>query len=391
MGSFIEYHNVSSPESVTQEQISSFYKWLHERPNKRLGGGLSDNYIYQHVYALKLFFRYQEETGEITYNPISAMKFKRPEYAGREPLSREEIRLLFDTAETMKETAILHLFYSCGLRRSEAQDLHSKDLCFAEKLLYVRKGKGKGAKRRAVPLAQKAAEQLQQYLNRERGNADTESFILNKNGKPMSGNSFYNTVRNLTERSGINKTVTLHQLRHSIASHLLERGLSVESVRNFLGHRHLESTQAIPSNTLQYKRTAYASMAVCNGWGTLFALTNKNKTNHQSQVHITLGTHANGTIYPAKTTCSFLLFEQHKGNSLLTARNDQIYSLAGQSSVPLPNSVIEKNGIDEKAQLLHCGYLACIWHAIAELHYRHTTQHLATDRTKRHAPAPTHS
>jgi len=241
LGSFIEYHNVLVAESVTQEHIASFYKWLHERPNKRLGGGLSDNYIYQHVYALKLFFRYQEETGEITYNPISAMKFKRPEYSGREPLSREEIRQLFDSAESQKETAILHLFYSCGLRRSEAYQLHIKDLHFSEKLLYVRRGKG--TRRRAVPLAQKVADQLEQYCKYDRGITETESFILNKNGKPMSGNSFYNTVRNLTERSGINRTVTLHQLRHSIASHLLESGLSVESVRDFLGHRHLESTQ----------------------------------------------------------------------------------------------------------------------------------------------------
>jgi len=241
LGSFIEYHNLESPEAVKPEHITSFYKWLHERPNKRLGGGLSGNYIYQHIYALKLFFRYQEETGEITYNPISAMKFKRPEYAGREPLSREEIKALFEASDNLKETAILHLFYSCGFRRSEAKDLHSKDLCFAEKLLYVRSGKG--SKRRAVPLAGKVAEQLKEYLVYERGTAEAESFILNIHGRPMSGNSFYNTVKNIAERSGINRTVTLHQLRHSIASHLLESGLSVESVRDFLGHRHLESTQ----------------------------------------------------------------------------------------------------------------------------------------------------
>jgi len=241
LGSFIEYHNVSSPENVTQEHIASFYKWLHERPNKRLGGGLSDNYIYQHIYALKLFFRYQEETGEITYNPISAMKFKRPEYAGREPLSREEIKQLFDSAETMKETAILHLFYSCGLRRNEAHQLHSKDLHFSEKLLYVRRGKG--TRRRAVPLAQKVADQLEQYCKYDRGTVETEAFILNTKGKPMSGANMNTAVKEIAQRAELKQNICLHQLRHSIASHLLENGLSVESVRDFLGHRHLESTQ----------------------------------------------------------------------------------------------------------------------------------------------------
>lgn len=242
--SFLEYHNLSAIESATQNHIQSFYDWLHQRPNRRKSGGLSDNYIYHHIYALKLFFRYCEEIGEIKYNPISAMKFKRPEYSEREPLSKNEVQELFKASISKKETAILHLFYSCGLRRSEVVALNIKDLHLKEKLLFVRKGKG--AKRRAVPMAEKVVKQLEDYYLHCRHTAQTdlqEAFILNQKNRRMSGNSYNIVLKRIVKNSSLQRNVTLHQLRHSIATHLLESGLPVESVRDFLGHKHLESTQ----------------------------------------------------------------------------------------------------------------------------------------------------
>src|SRR3989339_1185872 len=120
MKGFFEYHNTTTIESITQQHIISFIEYLQIRPHKRKEGGLSECYIYHHIYALKLFFSYLEETGQIKYNPISVMKFKRPKHNTREPLTKAEINRLFETAQTLKETAMLHLFYSCGLRRSEA-------------------------------------------------------------------------------------------------------------------------------------------------------------------------------------------------------------------------------------------------------------------------------
>ena len=243
---FLEYHSTTTPEAVTQKHIESFYNWLQVRPHKRNEGGLSESYIYHHVYALKLFFSYLEETGQIKYNPISVMKFKRPKHNTREPLTKAEINRLFETAQSLKETAMLHLFYSCGLRRSEAVELNTKDVHFKSCMLYVREGKGH--KRRAIPITTKVSEELENYYLQERSDSqrkakDQEAFILNRIGRRMSGDSYNRIIKGIVKTSGIARLCTLHHLRHSIATHLLENGLSLENVRDFLGHSYLEATQ----------------------------------------------------------------------------------------------------------------------------------------------------
>lgn len=243
---FLEYHGNLALRAVTQKHIESFYNWLQVRPHKRNAGALSESYIYHHVYALKVFFSYLEATSQINYNPISIMKFKRPKHTSREPLTQEEVSRLFETARSVKETAILHLFYSCGLRRSEAVELNTKDIHFKSCLLYVREGKGH--KRRAIPMTSKVSEALKNYWLQERTSIkqkakDSEAFILNCIGKRMSGGSYNRIIKELAEKSNISSLCTLHHLRHSIATHLLENGLSLEKVRDFLGHSYLEATQ----------------------------------------------------------------------------------------------------------------------------------------------------
>ena len=241
---FLNYHNSNHTQEFNTDHISQFYEWLQQRPHKRKSGGLSEVYINHHVYALRVFFNWLEDTGQINYNPISAMKFKTPKHHPRQPLTLQEIQVLFESATTKRETALLHLFYSCGLRRNEAVSLNSRDIHFKQQLLYVREGKG--AKRRAVPLTARVSKELESYYLEERIQVmarDTEAFMLNKTGTRMSGNSYNRSLKAMLERTQITKEASLHHLRHSIASHLLERGLTVEYVRDFLGHAFLESTQ----------------------------------------------------------------------------------------------------------------------------------------------------
>jgi len=241
---FLEFHNATHTQEFNTDHIKEFYEWLQQRPHKRKPGGLSEVYINHHVYALRVFFNWLEDTGQINYNPISAMKFKTPKHHPRQPLTLQEIQVLFESATTKRETALLHLFYSCGLRRNEAVSLNSRDIHFKQQLLYVREGKG--AKRRAVPLTARVSKELESYYLEERIQVmarDTEAFMLNKTGTRMSGNSYNRSLKAMLERTQITKEASLHHLRHSIASHLLERGLTVEYVRDFLGHAFLESTQ----------------------------------------------------------------------------------------------------------------------------------------------------
>lgn len=241
-------HAKKKPDECTQKEIQSFYTHLNERPHKKKGGGLSEQYINHHVYSLKVFFNWLESIGEIKYNPISVMKFRRPKGNPRQPLTQEEIKQLFKSAITLKETAMLHLFYSCGLRRSEAVMLNIKDVHFKQQMLYVREGKG--AKRRAVPMTARVTKELESYYTEERrtvpiaiGTKDREAFMLNRAGTRMLGESYNRALKEIIARTEITKEASLHHLRHSIATHLLESGLSLEYVRDFLGHAFLESTQ----------------------------------------------------------------------------------------------------------------------------------------------------
>jgi site-specific recombinase XerD len=230
---------------INQQDILDFYQYLQTRPLKRRPGALSEAMIGHYVFGLKTFFNWLEQSGQIKYNPISNIKFKSPQGNPREPLSQKEILELFEAAQTSKETAILHLFYSCGLRRSEAENLNTPDIHFSKNLLYIREGKG--AKRRAIPINEKVKKALENYLiNCKLLMVDCkckDAYMVNSNGDRMRGNSYNKILKQLLVKAEITKEASLHHLRHSIATHLLENGLSIEFVRDFLGHSHLEATQ----------------------------------------------------------------------------------------------------------------------------------------------------
>jgi len=244
---FVEHQQITDISYVEQEKVKGFYEYLQTRPLKKRSGALSEMMIQHYVYALKTFFTWLEITEQIDYNPISGMKFKRARQNAREPLTTEEIQQLFTTATTLKETALLHIFYSCGLRRSEGEALNINDVHFKNQLLYVREGKG--AKRRVVPITERVSNDLESYYLNERTSSiikkvkDEDAFILNNAGNRMRGDGYIKLLKQLTGKAALQKEITLHHLRHSIATHLLHSGMSMEYVRDFLGHSFLETTQ----------------------------------------------------------------------------------------------------------------------------------------------------
>jgi integrase/recombinase XerD len=238
----LEAKGIYRIRDIEPQHIQEHYEYLTQRPNKRKPGGLSSVMINHHIYAIRLFLNFLEQTGEITENPISGLIFPRPESKPREILTIKEIKQLYELSETFREKAIIGIFYGCGLRRSEGEALNIKDVSFKSSLLYVREGKGR--KRRVVPINEKVMDDFKNYLYHERSPTDKETaFICNNAGRRMRGDKLNNTVKELILKAGIQKEISLHNLRHSIATHLLDNGLSVEYVRDFLGHKHLESTQ----------------------------------------------------------------------------------------------------------------------------------------------------
>ncbi len=227
---------------LTSSDITDHHEYLQQRPNLRRPGGLSEMMINHHVYALKLFFSWLQELRTIEENPMSALQFEKPTSKAHEILTREEITSLYESCATLKERAILHVYYGCGLRRDEGSKLNVGDIHFRNRMLYVREGKG--GKNRAVPMTEKVSGELKAYCYQERKSRPNElAFLTNQFGTRLHGQDSNVVLKKLCKAAKIDKTISLHSLRHSIATHLLEGGLSVEYVRDFLGHAYLETTQ----------------------------------------------------------------------------------------------------------------------------------------------------
>jgi integrase/recombinase XerD len=236
-------------QEIGREDLENHYEYLLNRPSYRDGGGLSNYTVNGYLYSLRLFFDYLEKVELLSVNPMSSLSFKLDLKSERVLLEKKEVEQLYKACMDEQERAILGLFYGCGLRRKEAEMLNLKDVDFSGSWLYVRSGKGK--KRRVIPLTRSVASDIKQYIYNQRISqetsrtkaADEKALMLNKDGTRMSGGSYWKYFKRLLERSKVKKQASLHHLRHSIASHLLESGMSIEEVRDFLGHDHLETTQ----------------------------------------------------------------------------------------------------------------------------------------------------
>ena len=253
LGEFIAYHAGLELRQIRGEHIEQYAEYLSNRPNRRRSGGLSSSMLHQYLYGLKVFFDWCEQTGKLPLNPMSGYALPKVENQSRPILGPADIRRLYDACTSHRDRALLGLFYGCGLRRSEAERLNAADISFAAGVVYVRKGKG--GRRRVVPLSVGVGKDFYHYYQYERMGVDQEAFVLNQRGHRMRGDSYNNRLKALLSRAGIRLPITLHSLRHSIATHLLHQGLSLEQVRDFLGHRHLESTQLythLPTDQVGY-------------------------------------------------------------------------------------------------------------------------------------------
>ncbi len=236
-------------EDIKTGDIKSYRKHLEHRPNKTRSGTLSPYTVTGYFFALRLFFDYTQKIGITTINPMSTLRFPQPQGEARGIISTAEIQILYAACSTAQEKAILALFYGCGLRRTEGVKLNVRDIDFRNRFLYIRSGKGN--KRRVVPITENVADDLKNYYHNQRilqmsnytRTDDRRAFMLNQKGTRMRGNTYYTYFKKILKRTEIKKPISLHHLRHSIATHLLAGGMKIEDVRDFLGHNCLESTQ----------------------------------------------------------------------------------------------------------------------------------------------------
>jgi site-specific recombinase XerD len=156
-------------------------------------------------------------------------------------------------AHRIRDNAIMELFYASGMRRAEVANINMSDVNLRDRVIQVH---GKGRKERKVVINQTTAAAIERYLSvRPRGSDD--ALFLGRGGKRLTPKHIWRIFREIYELSGIKQHASPHTLRHSFATHLLENGVDLETVRELLGHESLATTGVYLSVAMEHKRRAY--------------------------------------------------------------------------------------------------------------------------------------
>ncbi|MFD2591045.1 tyrosine-type recombinase/integrase [Aquimarina hainanensis] len=254
---YLESKGYSDISTITTQIIKDYYKYLSQRGNQRRGGSLSKSFLNKHQQALKKFLTYlKEHNANIKFGVH--LKQERINYQDQKTiLTQIEIKELFDACQfahmtpyfQARDRAILVLLYSCGLRRNEAMHMDTEDILFQKGRIYVRKGKN--YKERFVPINKHNLEILEEYVFEHRSefitDYQTDALLLSSHGKRMNDLTIAHRLKAIvdaTENETIKeKNITMHTLRHSIATHLMQNKVPIQMISSFLGHASLESTQ----------------------------------------------------------------------------------------------------------------------------------------------------
>lgn len=242
---FLQYQEQQGRVSLGELRASDASDFIEVVKRERNCG---NGHVNKLVQALKLFSRYLRETGRNN----TGFNLQRLEETRAKPvwLTKQEIQSLYDSTGDsvlgIRDRAMLAVFYGCGLRLNEGASLELKDIDRAKKVLHVRKGKQ--YKERLVPVAEKSYEAILFYIEYGRPQLlqtiKTEALFIDANkGRPMQKQSLYVRIKSLVKKARIKKKVGTHTLRHSIATHLLQSGMKLERIQQFLGHSSLDSTQ----------------------------------------------------------------------------------------------------------------------------------------------------
>lgn len=217
---------------IDKINTQQFKDYLHRRITTE---GISISCVNQYISAFKIL-----QTDVLKRN-WEEIKVKRPRRTKKLPvvLSLEEIQRLIAVTQNIKHRAILMLAYSAGLRRQEVQLIKPSAIDSARMQVHVVQGKGK--KDRYTILSSKTLELLRVYYKFEKPSC----FLFEaqgKKGKPLADQTLNSIAKKAAAKAGIKKKISFHTLRHCFATHLLEKGVNLRLIQQFLGHTSLKTT-----------------------------------------------------------------------------------------------------------------------------------------------------
>lgn len=246
------------PDELTVDDINDFQ--LHLTKERKVAWGTFNIY----VFAIRFFFlNTLKREWDIKAIPYQKRGRKLPEI-----LSGVELSSLFKTVSNIKHRAILMTMYSAGLRVSEVVHLQLRDI--DSKRMVIRVDQGKGRKDRYVPLSEALLPVLRQYWKAARP-ADW-LFRGQIPNQPLTRSSVERVFKKAKKDASITKNVTVHSLRHSFATHLLEKGTDIRTIQRLLGHRSLSSTQGYTHVAKNYVNQAGSPLDTLDGLEALLPL-----------------------------------------------------------------------------------------------------------------------
>lgn len=255
---WLEKQEISHIKHLNQNHINDYFKYSETRKNKLKNGGLSVAHLNKIFFAIDKFLEFLHQIGLETAPTPTNYRIKRNKQARInkiKPFTIEEIKELqanikatyqnftYNQRERKQEQLklIFALFYACGLRRKEGMNLKITDINFENKTIFVHQGKN--YKDRIIPMSKGVYKALQDYIYNFRNLQKTQHNFLFIHSVSSLDNSL-KYLQKITSNPNIkSKKLTFHILRHSIATHLLTNGVSIENIAQFLGHSSLESTQ----------------------------------------------------------------------------------------------------------------------------------------------------
>jgi integrase/recombinase XerD len=255
---YLQEKNIAQINLITAKIIENYFDYLQTRSNKRKSGALSISHLNHNFLAIDKLLEFLHQMGLNTL-PIPTnyrIKTDKQQRINKiQPFTAEEIKILQSNIihtynhlnhkhkeEKQEQLKLIFvLYYGCGLRRDEGYKLTISDINFDKKTIFIRQGKN--YKDRIIPMNTGVCDALKDYIYNYRNLLKTyhKRLFINTTG---TLNKSLQDLQKVTENETIqSKKITLHILRHSIATHLLQNGMSIENIALFLGHSSLESTQ----------------------------------------------------------------------------------------------------------------------------------------------------
>lgn len=227
-------------DNIKRKDIMEYTKYLRQKQ-------LSTNSINHNISVLRTFYKFLVVSNRFVTDPIDYLEVPKLRKTLPKVLSYEEVQSLLDIDLTNKYSyrnkAMLELMYATGLRVSELVNLKVNDIDLEMDLIRTI---GKGSKERIIPIGDYAVYFIKLYINEYRKQLlkeNTDYVFLNNHGKRLSRQSFYKLVKELAIKKNIKTEFSPHTLRHSFATHLLDRGADIVSIKEMLGHSSLSTTQ----------------------------------------------------------------------------------------------------------------------------------------------------